>query len=219
MSGRSGASLPRLQKVEARAGIRRSAGDRPAVLLAHRHEERVILVEERRIGGQVRLDEGADRLVAAVAADQPMPGQHAPRILVDDEHRTPGGVEQDGVGRLRPDAGHPQQILPKGAEGRAPHLLEAPVEALEQPAGEGAQPAGLQAIRSRRPHGAAPTSASVAAASRAGLRRPRARSSRNGARRAAPRGELDQDGAGGDLVRRPRPATSAARRSGAQSAT
>jgi hypothetical protein len=124
------------------------------MLLAHRHEERVILAEERRIGGQVRLEEDADRLVRRRRGDQPMPGQHAPRMLVDDEHRTPGGMEQDGVRRLRPDAAHPQQILPEGRKGRPPHSMEAPAEALEQPAGEGAQPAGLQPVPSGRAHGA-----------------------------------------------------------------
>src|SRR5262245_44253660 len=140
------------RKVEAeRAAL--ATRDRPAVLPADGHEERVILVEESRIGGQVRLDEGAGGLVIRFRRDQPVATEDAPRGLVGDEDRTPRGVKQDGVDRLRPDPVQLQKIPPEGGQRRAPHLVEAPAKPLEEPAGEDPQTASLLSIRSRRPDG------------------------------------------------------------------
>src|SRR5206468_3336667 len=124
--------------------------DRAAVRLAHGDEERVQLVEERRIGRQVRLHELARGLVVRGPRQQPVPRQDAARVGIRDEDGATGGVEQDRVDRFRPEPGHGQQLAAHGAERRATHPLEASAEAREQPRREAAQAPGLEPVRSRR---------------------------------------------------------------------
>jgi hypothetical protein len=169
------------------------------VLLPHGHEERVILAEERRIGRQVGLGEGAHGLVSRPRRDQPMALQHAPGILVGDEHRAAHGIEKDGVGRLESDPVHREQLPAQGGQGRAPHRGKPPVEAIEQPAGEGAEPAGLHPVPSGRAQGALHLGLGSGRQSR-GAEETAPAQRLDGALGAAPRGELDQDGSGRDLV-------------------
>jgi hypothetical protein len=131
-----------------------------------------------------------------------MATQHAPRVLVDREHRTMGRIEQDDVRRLPPDARHPEQVLSKGRERRPPHAVEAPPEALAQPASEGAHRAGRYPGRPGRLHGVG----DVARGGRGQLGRIQQTAGAqfaNGACRVWPGREPDEDGPDRDLERRP----------------
>jgi hypothetical protein len=151
----------------------------------------------------MRLQESASRLVRKVAPHQAMTVQHTTGVLVDDEDGAARPIEQDGIGRLRPDPGNPQKILAQGAQGQTPHGPEAPAKSVEQPRGERAQAPGLETEGAGRAQGApelVPTDESQT------LRAQQAPGAQgiDGTLGVCPRGELHQDGAGGDLVRRSR---------------
>src|SRR3989449_11723480 len=113
-AGAAGGARPRQDPV-ARSGSRAAAAEieaqraalaarhRPAVRLANRDEERMILVEQRGIGWQVRFEERARLLVARGAPEQTVAHEHAARVGVGHEDRALRPVEQDRVGRLGPE--------------------------------------------------------------------------------------------------------------------
>jgi hypothetical protein len=172
------------------------------VRLTHGHEERVVLVEESRVGRQVGLEEGAGRFVRGLARQQRVPGQDSPRVRVGDEDRPVRRVEENGIGGLRPDPGHGQEGPAERPEGRAAQALEAAVETLDQPAGERAQATRLEAIRPRRAHRL--PEVVLAGGDQAGRTQQPARpQAADRARRVPPRRELHQDRPRGDLVRGP----------------
>src|SRR5207247_2140944 len=179
--------------------------DRAAVRLAHGDEERVQLVEERRIGRQVRLHELARGLVVRGPRQQPVTRQDAARVGIRDEDGATGGVEQDRVDRFRPEPGHGQQLAAHGAERRATHPLEASAEAREQPRREAAQAPGLEPVRSRRSDRFRDHALRSGGERARGQQSPRAQGG-HGAGGLAPRGVLREDGARRDLERAaPRP--------------
>jgi len=169
------------------------------MLPAHSDQQRVILPEQGGVGRQMRLDEGADGLVARPRCDQAMARQDAPGVLVGHEDRTPRRIEKNGIGGFRPDSVHAQEVLPERAQGRAPHPLEAPLEAVDQPLGEGAQALGLLPEGPRRADGMGHVALGGGGEARGAQEAPHTQRAQGGGR-AAPRGELDQNGAGGDLV-------------------
>jgi hypothetical protein len=114
--------------------------------LAHGHQQRVELVEQRRIRGQVRLEERSRLLVAGAGRQQAVAREHAPGVGVRDEDGATGGVQQDRVDRFRPQAGHAEQLTAQRPERRPPHAPEVAAEADKEPAREVEQPAGLQPV-------------------------------------------------------------------------
>jgi len=81
-------------EVEAkRAGVTERAF--PAVAFAHRHQERMVLVEEARIAGEMALEKGPKWFVADLRWDQAVAGQDAARIGVYNKDRAASGVEKN----------------------------------------------------------------------------------------------------------------------------
>jgi hypothetical protein len=62
------------------------------VLGAHGRQKALIVAEQRRVGRQVRLDEGAHRLAIRARGDEPMTDQHAAGMVVDREGEAAGGA-------------------------------------------------------------------------------------------------------------------------------
>jgi hypothetical protein len=169
------------------------------MLRAHGNEEGVIVAEQLPIGRQVRFDERSERLGGRPRIDESMAAQYAACVVVDGKHGAAGRVEQDGIGRLRPEAPDRQQILPQRREGRAPHLVEASAETLEQPARECKQPAGG---RPRRRPGALQVGLGRRGQTR-GVHEAAGTQRANGVRPLARWRGSGEDRAHGDLVRCP----------------
>jgi hypothetical protein len=171
------------------------------VRLAGGDQQGVELVEEDRIGGQVRLQERPGLLVAGAGRQQSMTGQDTARVGVGHEHRAPRRVEQDRVGGLRSQPGHAQQLASQRGQRRPSHRPDLAAVTGQQPAGEVQQATRLQAVRPRRAHqrgqrgglgGGEPTRREQAARAQRGDR----------AGRPGPGGVLRQDRADRDLERR-----------------
>ena len=105
------------------------------------------LVEERGVGRQVRLDEGARVLVSGRRRQQALATEDTPRIRIGHEDGPMRGIEQNGVDRLRAKPRHRQELPPQRPEGRSPEAVEAAAEPDEQPFRERTQPTGLQTVR------------------------------------------------------------------------
>lgn len=118
---------------------------RTAVCLGHRDQQGVELVEQGGIRRQVTLQERPRVLIAHAGAEEPMARQHPAGVGVGHKHRSPRRIEENGIRGLRPHALHREKPLAKGAE--RPPTHRAPTPRLpDQPAGEGAEPPGLQAV-------------------------------------------------------------------------
>jgi ABC-type nitrate/sulfonate/bicarbonate transport system substrate-binding protein len=117
------------------------------VLLAGADEEGVKLVEEGGVMGQVSHEERLHGGIVRVGRDQLVPCQDAPRVGIDDEDRPAGGIERDGVGRLRSHTGNPAKLGAKRGEREGEQPAKAPSVAPRDVPGEGAEPAGLHAER------------------------------------------------------------------------
>jgi hypothetical protein len=173
-----------------------------AMPLAHRHEESMVLVEQGRIGRQMRLEERASLLVSGGARNEAMTREHAARVRVRDEDGAIGRVEQDRVHRLGPEPTHLEQLTAELDEGRPPHTLESSAEAGDEPSGEGLESPRLHVVGPGRPddRGELGLRRGVDAAGRQpGLRSERT----HGPGGVRPGGMLREDGADGDLERRP----------------
>ena len=113
------------------------------------HQKRVELVEERRIPGQLPLDDAPELLVADVRRHDPMPREHAPRVGVGDEDRPVQSIEQDGVGGLGADAGHLQELGSQGLERRPSQPVEPPPASRQEKDRERAETPRLETPGSR----------------------------------------------------------------------
>jgi len=122
---------------------------RPAVLLPDPDQERVILVEEGRIVRQVGHEEGLDSLVAGVRIHEPVAGQDALGVGIDDEDRPAGRVERDGVCRLGPDARDPVELGTERGQREVEESPEAAPVARSHVLREGADSPRLQPKRPR----------------------------------------------------------------------
>jgi len=91
-----------------------ASGAGPAVALAVRHDQRVELVEQARVGGEPLPEPSLDLGVRA-PAEPAEAFPEAPRVRVDDEHGTASHVEQDGVGALLADALEPKEPAARGS--------------------------------------------------------------------------------------------------------
>ena len=120
------------------------------MLLAGAHQERVELVEERGVVRQVRHEEPLHGRVVRVGRDQPVARQDPPRVGVDDEDRSAGGIEGDGVGGLRSDAGDPAKLGAERGEREGEKPAEAPSVAPRDVPGEGRGAGGPSRETSRR---------------------------------------------------------------------
>jgi len=116
------------------------------VRLADGHQQGVELVEESRIGRQMRFEERPRLLVAGAGPQQPVARQHAARVGVGDEHGTPGGVQQDRVHGLRSQAAYPEQLPAQRTQRRAAHAPEVAAEADQQPPREVEQGPRLEPV-------------------------------------------------------------------------
>ncbi len=113
------------------------------------HQERVELVEERRVAGQVRLDMAPERFVADLGRHDSVAGEHAARVGVGDEDGPPQGIEQDGVGRLWSDASHREKLRSESLERRSAQPLDAAAGPLQEEVCERVKAARLEAPRPR----------------------------------------------------------------------
>jgi len=195
-----GGSAPSNIKVESE-GAALAARPRPTVLLADGDEERVKLVEQRGIRGQMCLEEGPGLLVAGAGRQQTVADEHAADVRVGHEHGAAGRVEEDRIHGLRAEPGDGEQVPAKRAKGRATDTLPAPPVAAEQPPGEALQTTSLEPVGAGRPdHLGQP---------RLGLRgyvhgaqQPSAPQGPDCPRGIGPRRVLGQDGPDGDFVGR-----------------
>ena len=94
----------------------------------------------------MRLEKRPRVLVSDAAGREPVTREHPAGVGVGDEHRAARRIEKDGVGRLRPQTGHPQHLASQRPERRPAQPTEIAVEAREQPAGEVEQPPRLEPI-------------------------------------------------------------------------
>ena len=117
------------------------------MLLADADQERVEFVEERGVMRHVRHEEHLHGRVVRVRRHQAVAGQDPPRVGVDDEDRTAGGVERDGVGGLRSDTGNPAKLGAERGKRKGEKPAEAASVAPRHVPGEGTEPAGLHAKR------------------------------------------------------------------------
>ena len=171
--------------------------------LGHRDEQRVILVEERRVRRQMRLDERAGGFVVGARIDEAMPREHAPGVGVGDEHRSVSRIEQHRIRRLGAEPRHAQQVAPQSAERFRPETAKPSAEAIEQPARERLEMACLPAIRARRSDDLRERGLRNAR-ERERCQQPPGPKRRDGARRSRPCRVLREHGADGHLVRRSR---------------
>jgi hypothetical protein len=176
--------------------------DGAAVRLGDRDQESVVLVEEDRIGGQMRLDEGPGFVVAGPSTDEAVAREHPPRVRVGHEHRTAGRVEKNRVSGLRTEAGHAQQLAPQGGKRLAFEATEPPPEAAEQPAREGFDVTSLHAIRPGRSNQASKLDFRHGRQTGRSQESPAAKLG-DGARGTDPRRVLREDRAHGNLERCP----------------
>jgi hypothetical protein len=129
-------------------GTALAGGDGPAVVLAHGDEQRVELVEQGGVRGQMCLDAPTRLLVADVVGQKAVTREHPSHVRVGDEQGATCGVEQDGIHRLGAESGDRQHLPAKRKQRRAAHAVETSAEALEQPSGEGLQPSSFEPIGS-----------------------------------------------------------------------
>ncbi len=84
-----------------------------AVLLAHPHKERVVFVIQGGVPRQRGLDLPAHRFVGLAAIEKTVPAEDAAGVGVNHENRMARRIQDNGVGGLRPDTGHAQQLFPQ----------------------------------------------------------------------------------------------------------
>jgi len=172
----------------------RAVGTRPAVLHRHPDEEGVVLVEERRVVGEVRHEQGLEGRGVGGGRDDPVTREHPAGVGVDDEDRSARGVEQDGVGGLGPDPGDAQELGPESPHRLAEHPTQVAAVTGGQVIHEGAE--APRPGRSEPPGGQAAH----------GAWRQASRGTQAGDHRldGRPRRVLGEEGARHHLERRPR---------------
>ena len=133
-----------------------AAGDRRGrarcAVAARDLRRREVLVEERGIRGQVRLEESPRVLVSAATWHQPVTHEHPAGVGVGHEHRASSGIEKNGVDGLRPESRHRQDLPPQRSQRRPAQHAKVAAGVRQQPAGEVEQPARFQSIGAGGPH-------------------------------------------------------------------
>jgi len=86
-----------------------------AVALAGVDDEGVKFVEELMVGRQRGFESGAELFVGGFGMGEGVAFQNTAGVGVDDEHRVLACVEQNGIGSLRPDTAHTQQLCAKSS--------------------------------------------------------------------------------------------------------
>src|SRR5262249_58477952 len=107
--------------------------------------ERVKLVEQSGMRGQVRLEPRAGLFVTRGRADQAVAREDPARVRVGDKHRAACSIEKDGVGCLRPESLDVQEASSKRYERRRPQAAEISAHALDEPVCQREDPARLDA--------------------------------------------------------------------------
>ena len=100
----------------------------------------MILVKERGVRLKGLVEESTHMRVGRLVADQAVSPQDALGVSVHDKRRSMAGVEENGVGRLRPDAVDAQQTLPGGPELPVEHLFQRAGVVLPEAVHEGLEP-------------------------------------------------------------------------------
>jgi hypothetical protein len=175
------------------------------VRLGHGDEQRVKLVEERRVRRQMGLEQPAGLFVPHAARQHAVTRQHAADVRVRHEHGAPGGVEQDRVHGLGSEPGHHQQLATQRYQRRQTQPGEPSTEPPQEPSCERVKPPRLHAMEASGPdHFRERAVADTGEAMRTEQPPPTQR--RHGARRGRPGRMLGQHRADGDLIgRAPRP--------------
>jgi hypothetical protein len=93
------------------------------------------------------LEKVARVLVAGAVGQQSVAREQPARVGVGHEHRPARRVQQDGVDGFGTESSDPEHLAPERGERRAAHALEATAETLQQPAGEGLEPARHEPVR------------------------------------------------------------------------
>ena len=164
----------------------------------------MVFVEKGGVPGQAggdRLLEGEIVLLPVFRLpEMPEPREDALRVGVHHENRPPGGVEDDGVRRLPPDALEPQKRLAQRFLGQAQEAAHVPFVTFAQPGGESLDPSGLHV---EEPRGADEAGEAAHARFRKRALREESRffEVRNRLRRVRPGGVLHQNRAHADLER------------------
>jgi hypothetical protein len=170
------------------------------VRLADGDQQGVQLVEQRGVGGQVRLEERPGPLVVRAGRQQPVADQHPTGVGVGREDGTAGRVQEDRVGGLGSQTRHPQQLAPQRSQRRPAHRAELAREARQEPAGEGLQAVGLEPVRPGGAHERGQRGEARGGKPSRPQQAPRAQRP-HGAGRARPGGVLGEDRPHGDLER------------------
>jgi hypothetical protein len=105
----------------------------------------VELVEERGVVGQVGHEERLDAGVVGVGRRQAVAREDPSGVGVHDEEGAPGRVEQDGVGRLRPDARDAAELASQRRQGPGEEPPEMPPVLPRHVTRERAEPPRLHA--------------------------------------------------------------------------
>jgi len=96
----------------------------PAKVLPGMHDERVVLIEERRVRREGSLEKVADVLVGFCPIEETVTFENATGISIDDENGVAAGVEENGVGGLRADTMDGEQLLAKVGSGSGKEFVE-----------------------------------------------------------------------------------------------
>lgn len=94
----------------------------------------------------------ANRSVAGVRRKELMSAQDASRVRIDDEARTVGGVQQDGVGRLRSDSVDRKEPTANGFQIAGQKVIEPTGVVGPESIDEGFDPPCLYAVGAGRAH-------------------------------------------------------------------
>ena len=160
------------------------------------------LVEQRRVGRQMRLDHAACLLVSRVAREHAVTLQRAACIRVGHEDGSPRGIEQDGIHRLGPEPRNSEHLPAQGRERHPAHAAHASAETRQQPPAEGLQPSCFDPIGSRRADDRGESGLAHGGDAIGTEEPPRAQRGHR-ASGVRPRRVLGEHGADRDLVRRP----------------
>ncbi len=123
-----------------------------ATALAHRDQQGVELIEQRRIGRQSLHGKPLHVVIRRTRPDQTVTAEDPLRVGIHHEHGLRACIQQDRVGRLGTDPRQLEQFLPQRSVGPSKHPCSAAAVATDVPACEAVEPFCLLAIRARWPN-------------------------------------------------------------------
>ncbi len=93
----------------------------------------MIFVEKPGIPVQIRLEQSPQLLIVGIRLDQSVPNRDSSGVVIYDKDGPVQGVEQDGVGRLTPDASDRQKFRPQSLRGSVFETRQVAVVGGEEP--------------------------------------------------------------------------------------